>query len=173
MINSKNVIVGFLILALMTLDVGLALKVEQVEVLNIHLNERIDVLEQENEELRKHVPDSINKLITAIIWIESSNNDSALNKKENAVGCIQIRQIMLHEVNRICNMTDNGLFFDLDDRWSRDKSLQMFNIWRQYHHPNDTLEKIARNWNGGPKGYANRKTNRYWKKVKKQLKKLG
>ena len=173
MINSKNVIVGFLILALMILDVTLAWKVDQVEVLNIHLNERIDVLEQENEELRKHVPDSINKLITAIIWIESSNNDSALNKKENAVGCIQIRQIRLHEVNRICNMTDNGLFFDLDDRWSRDKSLQMFNIWRQYHHPNDTLEKIARNWNGGPKGYANRKTNRYWKKVKKQLKKLG
>jgi hypothetical protein len=173
MINSKNVIVGFLILALMILDVTLAWKVDQVEVLNIHLNERIDALEQENEELRKHVPDSIGKLVTAMIWIESSNNDSALNKRENAVGCLQIRQIMLHEVNRICNMTKNGLFFALDDRWSRDKSLHMFAIWQQYHHPSDSLEKIARNWNGGPKGYASRKTNRYWKKVKKQLKKLG
>ena len=173
MINAKHVIIGFLILSLTILDVGLCIKIDQVEHKNIHLRERIEVLEQENEELREHVSDSIAKLITAIIWVESSNNDSALNRKENAVGCMQIRQIMLHEVNRICNMTKNGLFFILDDRWSRDKSLHMFTIWYQYHHPDDTLEKIARNWNGGPDGYTDRRTNRYWKKVKKQLKKLG
>lgn len=173
MINSKHVIIGFMVLSLLILDVALAWKVESVETDNRRLQERIQVLEQENKELRDHVPDSIKKLITAMIWVESRGDNKAYCKREEAAGCLQIRPIMLAEVNRICALTDNGLSYAHDDRWDREMSVAMFHIWRKYHHRGDTLEKIARNWNGGPDGYVDHRTKRYWKKVKKQLKKLG
>ena len=173
MINSKHIMLGFLVLSFLILDVALAWKVELVETENCRLRERIEALEHENAELRKHVPDSIKKLIEAMIWVESRGDDHAYCKREEAAGCLQIRPIMLAEVNRICVMTNNGLAYEHEDRWDREMSIAMFHIWRKYHHEHDTLEKIARNWNGGPEGYIKHKTNRYWKKVKKQLKKLG
>ena len=39
----------------------------------------------------------INPLIDAMILVESSGNDSAYCKSEEAVGCLQMRPIMLHE----------------------------------------------------------------------------
>lgn len=55
--------------------------------------------------------------------------------------------------------------FDLKDRWSRDKSIEMFTIWRDYHHSSSGYEKIARNWNGGADGYKKKSTEKYWEKV--------
>ena len=42
----------------------------------------------------------------------------------------------------------------------------MFFIWKNYHHKTSSLEKIARNWNGGPNGYTRNCTKVYWSKVK-------
>lgn len=114
------------------------------------------------EDLQYHLTD-------ALIQVESAGKDSAFNISENAAGCLQIRPIMVREVNRILRKQGNTLRFDLSDRWSRDKSLEMFHIWREYHHPNSTDEVIARNWNGGPKGYEKESTIKYWKKVKGKL----
>lgn len=106
------------------------------------------------------------KLIQALIMVESSGNNNAFNASENAAGCLQIRPIMVREVNRILRKQGDTLKFDLSDRWNRDKSLKMFHIWREYHHPNSTDEVIARNWNGGPRGYEKESTIKYWKKVR-------
>lgn len=105
-------------------------------------------------------------VVKAMILVESSGNDSAYNAIENAVGCLQIRPIMVREVNRILRKQKDTLKFHLTDRWDRNKSLEMFHIWREYHHPNNTDEIIARNWNGGPDGYTQESTIKYWKKVK-------
>ena len=40
-------------------------------------------------------------VIDAIMEVESSNNDSAYNAREDAVGCLQIRKTMVDDVNRI------------------------------------------------------------------------
>jgi len=106
------------------------------------------------------------KLIQALIMVESSGRDSAYNASEDAVGCLQIRPIMVREVNRILRKQGKERRFNMKDRWSRDKSLEMFHIWREYHHPNSTDEVIARNWNGGPDGYQQESTIHYWKKVR-------
>jgi hypothetical protein len=108
-------------------------------------------------------------IISALIHVESSGNDSAYNKTEEAVGCLQIRPVMVREVNRILKKTGKEERFDLEDRWDREKSLEMFNIWREYHHPNSTDEVIARNWNGGPNGFNKESTLKYWKKVRGRL----
>ena len=36
--------------------------------------------------------------------------------------------------------------------------LNMFYIWENYHHENSSNEIIARNWNGGPRGYKKQST---------------
>jgi hypothetical protein len=108
-------------------------------------------------------------LVSALIYVESRGIDSAYCKSEDAVGCLQIRPIMVKEINRILKIQKNPQRYELKDRWDRKKSLEMFYIWKDFHHPNSTNERIARNWNGGPKGYQKQSTLKYWKKIERQL----
>ena len=55
----------------------------------------------------------------------------------------------------------------------RQSSIEMFLFWKNYHHPEDGFEEIARCWNGGPRGLKNKRTEKYWVKVQKQLNKLN
>jgi hypothetical protein len=45
----------------------------------------------------------------------------------------------------------------------------MFNIWKQFHHENDSDETIARCWHGGPDGDKGDKNMGYWYQIKKRL----
>ena len=104
-------------------------------------------------------------LIEAIIEVESGNDTLAYNSKEDAVGCLQIRPIMVREVNRLVGKDS----FTLSDRWSKVKSIQMFNVLRS-NIKEASNEKIARVWNGGYNGHKKQSTIKYWQKVKKQFK---
>ena len=72
---------------------------------------------------------------------------------------------MVREVNRL--LGENK--YTLKDRWSKAKSIEMFNVIRS-HIKNPTDEMIARNWNGGCNGHKKQSTLKYWNKVKKQFK---
>ena len=104
-------------------------------------------------------------LIAAIIQVESGGDTLAYNSKEDAVGCLQIRPIMVREVNRLVGKDS----FTLYDRWSKVKSIQMFNVIRS-HTNNPTDEKLARNWNGGYTGHKKQSTIKYWQKVRNKIK---
>ena len=112
-------------------------------------------------------------LVTALILVESRGNDSAIGDRHivggEAVGALQIRPIMVREVNRILKIQKSDKRFKLKDRFDREKTIEMFTIWKNFHHKDSDFEKIARNWNGGPKGYKLRNTERYWNKVQKEL----
>lgn len=110
-------------------------------------------------------------LIEAIIFVESSGNDSAYCKVEDAVGCLQIRRVMVREVNRILKKQKKDTRYKMGDRWNREKSIEMFNIYTDYYSL-ETPEEIARAWNGGPKGSTKNATIRYWNKVKNKLKNI-
>lgn len=126
---------------------------------------------------RKDIPDIItdSDLVTALIHVESRGNDSAIGDRHlvgnEAVGALQIRPIMVREVNRILRIQKSSIRFTLKDRFDRDKTIEMFYIWKEYHHKDDDAETIARNWNGGPKGYRLNYTKKYWDKVEQQLNK--
>jgi len=115
-------------------------------------------------------------LVEAIILVESRGNDSAVGDKHiiggEAVGCLQIRPIMLKEINR--QLKRNGLEprFELEDRYSRSKSIEMFNVYVSLLHEGHSDEHIARNWNGGPKGYKRKSTEKYWEKKREMVKDL-
>jgi hypothetical protein len=112
-------------------------------------------------------------LIEALIQVESRGQDSAIGDKHlvgnEAVGALQIRPIMVREVNRILKIKKSDKRFKLSDRFSREKTVEMFLIWKGYHHPDGGFETIARNWNGGPRGYKNPRTEKYWAKVQQEL----
>jgi hypothetical protein len=104
-------------------------------------------------------------LIAAIIQVESGGDTLAYNSKEDAVGCLQIRPIMVREVNRLLGKDS----FTLYDRWSKAKSVQMFNILRS-NIKEATNEKISRVWNGGYNGHKKQSTIKYWQKVRNKIK---
>ena len=115
---------------------------------------------------------AIDSLIEALIFVESRGKEDAVGDTHlgaPSIGVLQIRPIMVREVNRILKKKGVKMRFKLQDRFDRDKSIWMFMIWKDYHHPTDGFEKIARNWNGGPNGYRFKRTEPYWAKVKKEL----
>lgn len=125
-----------------------------------------------NEQPIVITPKPIDDLINALIYVESRGIDSAIGDKhlgEPSVGVLQLRPIMVREVNRILKIQGKIKRFKLKDRFDRQESIRMFMVWKSYHHPDDNIEKIARNWNGGPRGYRYDRTLPYWVKVQKQL----
>lgn len=107
-------------------------------------------------------------ILNAIITIESESNDSAYNSVEDAVGCLQIRRVMVDDVNRILEKKDSPLRFTYEDRWNREKSIEIFNIFCTYYGFK-TAEDMARAWNGGPRGIDKPSTLDYWYKVEDAL----
>jgi len=108
------------------------------------------------------------RIINALIQIESSGNDNAYVASEDAVGCLQIRRTMVKDVNRILKRQGHDHQYEYKDRWDRQKSIEMFNIYRKYYNL-ETPEETARCWNGGPKGISKPATIAYWNKVKNHL----
>ena len=120
---------------------------------------------------RGQAKNSWDNLVEAIIQVESRGNDSAVGDNGKAVGCLQIHPIVVREVNRLVSK-----HYTLDDRYSRAKSIEMFNIISEEYDCCEEYtfmqyaEIVARRWNGGPKGDKKTATLEYWEKVKKELK---
>ena len=153
-------------------------KIETIEQLENQLEQKqfqidslkheIDTLQWENQILDFNIKFSVSHLLSAIINVESNNDDSAYRADEDAVGCLQIRKCMVDDVNRILRRQKSDLRFTYDDRWLRNKSIQMFGIYCRHYNLN-TAEEIARCWNGGPQGMNKPLTATYWRKVQENL----
>jgi uncharacterized FlaG/YvyC family protein len=143
----------------------------QVDSLNCTIDSlllEIDTLTWKTEIWDFNIRFNTTHLLSAIISVESRDNDSAHAVGEDAVGCLQIRKTMVNDVNRILKRQGSGLRFTYDDRWMRTKSIQMFDIYCK-HYGLITAEEIARCWNGGPRGMDKEATSYYWEKVKEEL----
>ena len=111
-------------------------------------------------------------LIPILMQIESNNNPNAIGDNGDAVGILQIHEIMVDDVNRIIGTE----VFDYDDRTDKNASIAMCKIYLNHYGKNKIstesteLENIAllgRMWNGGPKGYTRRSTLPYMSKIVK------
>ena len=138
-------------------------ELDNKEILIDSLFHEIDTLTWEQEIWDFNISKNRTHLLSAIMFVESSYNDSAYVASEDAVGCLQIRKCMVKDVNRILRRQKSNLKFTYNDRWSRSKSIKMFDIYCK-HYGLTTAEEIARCWNGGPKGMENSITAKYWKK---------
>lgn len=111
-----------------------------VEVINIFSTEPVDLYD---------------KLIRAIIKVESKGDTLACNLTEQAFGAFQIRPIRLQDYNQ-----RTGKNYRLEDLYNFEISKEIFIYYaKKIGYPD--YESIARNWNGSGKT-----TLEYWKKVK-------
>lgn len=104
-------------------------------------------------------------LICAISAVESSGNTNAVHGHH--VGILQISPILVDECNRI----QKDKRYSYKDRYSKEKSIEMFNIFQNYYNPEHNIEKAIRSWNGGPR-YSIKSTNRYFRKVMRTFNQL-
>lgn len=114
----------------------------------------LDMIE-EDEKIKK-----LDSIWMVICYVESSFDEMAYNESELAVGIIQIRPIMVDEINLILGKNK----YNLKDRWCKEKSFEMFKIYQDFVNPeyNETL--AARFWNGGRTGDKKRSTDVYVEK---------
>lgn len=110
---------------------------------------------------------SWDRLMDAIIQVESNGNQRAVSGDQ--VGCMQIRPIMVHDINRILQKRGSAKRYTLRDRYSVAKSREMFVLYQSHYNPKGSTERAIRLWNGGCK-YTVKGTQGYYLKVKKELK---
>jgi len=137
------------------------------EVIEVIDNPIIEIIDEEVNIINGKI-DNREELIEAMAFIESGGNPNAigdLNLGTPSIGLLQIRPIMVREVNRILKNQGLEKRFRNKDRKDSTKSIEMFNIWADTYHLNSSYEKMARNWNGGPKGYRKTATSYYWFKI--------
>lgn len=104
------------------------------------------------------------RLINAISKVESGGDSNA--KSKDCVGILQIRPILVRDCNEYLKMKGSDKRYTLKDRYSVEKSKEMFTLYQKRYNPSGNIEKAIRLWNGGC-GYSIEKTNAYYKKVMK------
>ena len=108
-----------------------------------------------------------NPVMDAIIQVESEGNPRAVSG--NSVGVMQITPILVEDCNQILKRQKSKKRYTLADRYSVEKSKEMFLLIQKYYNPTNSIEKAIRSWNGGV-NYSVRATNRYFQKVMNILK---
>ncbi|MBO4315105.1 MAG: transglycosylase SLT domain-containing protein [Prevotella sp.] len=106
-------------------------------------------------------------VMDAIIQVESNGNRHA--KNGNQVGAMQITPILVKDCNQILKQRKSNKRYTLQDRFSIEKSKEMFLLIQSWYNPNNNIEKAIRSWNGGA-NYSVRGTQKYFEKVLRAMK---
>lgn len=110
----------------------------------------------------------IQLLIPLLMVIESNNNPKAIGDNGDAVGILQIHEIVIDDVNRIYKKN-----YRYEDRLSPFKSKEICVLYLTYYGSvyqrktgmEPTMEVLAKIWNGGEYGYKKEKTQNYWNRI--------
>ena len=108
---------------------------------------------------------NLTNLISALIIVESSNNDLAVGDQGRAIGCLQIHKAVVLDVNRI-----TGSHYKHSEMTNRVAARAVCETYLKAYGKGASTEQLARRWNGGPTGDRKSATEAYWAKVKKNLK---
>lgn len=110
----------------------------------------------------------------ALIQVESGGDDNAVGDKNlanHAYGCLQIREPVCIDVNRVYGTEHHAQ----DMLGNRSLSLETFERYMAIYATQKRLGRAptdqdrARIWNGGPNGYRLAATLGYWAKVQRAM----
>jgi hypothetical protein len=107
--------------------------------------------------MSEHI-DAYDRLIKAVVQVESFGDTLANNTLEEAIGAFQIRPIRLLDYNR-----RTGNQYKMEDCYNYNISKKIF-LYYAHEIGFPKYEKIAKNWNG-----SGDTTLEYWEKVKSYL----
>jgi len=113
---------------------------------------------QTEQQLKKWSP-----VIEAIAQVESGGNPKAVSRDGKYVGYLQISTILVRECNRIVGTNR----FTYNDRFNKNKSIEMFILFQEHYNSECNIEYAIRLWNSGDLKCMQRKasTNNYYKRV--------
>ena len=102
-------------------------------------------------------------VIEAIAIVESEGNPKRVSRNGLYVGYLQISEILVRECNRIAGYKK----YTYADRYDKQKSINMFIDYQEFHNKTGNMEKAIRLWNSGDVNCMMRKarTEGYYKKV--------
>lgn len=105
-------------------------------------------------------------VIKAISHVESNGKSNAVSSCGRYVGYLQISKILVRQ----CNIIAGYQKYNYNDRYSIDKSVDMFIEYQEHFNPEGNMEKAIRLWNSGDLKCMQRKakTERYYQKVMKR-----
>lgn len=119
---------------------------------------------------------NLNKLIDALIIVESNGDEKAVGDNGHAIGILQLHKEYVDDVNRI---------YSTNYRWPEDAISKqrsggicryyLFHYGRHYEATTGnkvTYEILAKIHNGGPNGWMKLSTQKYWEKVERVMKSL-
>jgi len=110
------------------------------------------------------------RLIKAIIQVESAGRDTAIGDHGKAYGALQVRQAAVSDINRVFKTS-----YALPDMLVRTNGIDACRKYLSiYATPKrlgrePTSEDLSRIWNGGQHGWKKKATQKYWAKIKRQL----
>lgn len=142
-----------------------------VSLNNIKLPAKVEMESQERvEKFSEETAETVeaesewDTFIQAVIWKESKGDENCIGDNGKAVGVLQIHPIMVREANRILAMKDESKanYYKYDDRYSREKSIEMFKVVQDYHNKSHDFRKALDIWNHGhPDSYRNDIFNKF------------
>lgn len=108
-------------------------------------------------------------LIPILMQVESGRNSNAIGDNGKAVGCLQIHECVIKDVNRIY-----GKEYSIEDRRFEKRSMEICYLYLDHYGKRyeeitgeaPDHEVYCRIWNGGPNGWRKESTQKYWIKVK-------
>ena len=106
-------------------------------------------------------------VINAIIQVESGGNPRAVSGP--SCGAMQITPICVRECNNILQKRKSKKRYTMNDRFSVEKSKEMFILLQSYFNRANDVEHAIRSWNGG-QHYSKKTTQRYYEKVMRHMK---
>lgn len=108
------------------------------------------------------------RLITAVATVESKLNEKAVSG--DCVGYLQIRPVLVKECNNILKEKKSTKRYSLSDRYSKEKSIEMFYLIQEKFNPSFNIERALCIWNAG--AYSKKRPTTYINKVMAIYKKL-
>lgn len=113
-----------------------------------------------------HAAAPSDRLIDALVQVESNGNPRAVGDNGKALGCLQIWSVVVQDVNEVSRVkyTHADAYDPVKARAiCRAYLARWCNPKRLGREPTD--EDFARIWNGGPDGWRKSATIKYWHKV--------
>lgn len=111
---------------------------------------------------------TLDKIIPALVRVESKGDPKAVGDGGRAIGILQIHRCYWKDAVEF----DKTLGGKYEDCFNPDYARRVVRAYlRRYGSSDSTLEQLARIHNGGPDGHTQRETIKYWIKVKKELNK--
>ena len=89
------------------------------------------------------------RVMNAIIKVESSGNPKAHNPNGDCAGILQITPILVKECNNLLTKKKSKKRYTLGDRYNAEKSKEMFILLQEHFNPEMNVEKVIKQWNCG------------------------